>query len=206
MKNKLTIELVPSTSWMNNLRKVLKPSSWDRLRKESYKKANNRCEICGGKGLYGKGHAVECHEIWNYNDDLKVQKLEGLISLCTLCHRVKHFGFSSLRGYQEQCIKHLMRVNNWQRYQAQKYISECFKIHKERSKFQWQLDLSWLKDKKAEFKKDFSLYPSDIMLPIIITNKKVNTEGCPYKIFFISIFIGSKKMIENSAIKHKISK
>ena len=47
---KLTIELVPSTAWGENLRKILKKEHWDILRKASYKRARYRCECCGGKG------------------------------------------------------------------------------------------------------------------------------------------------------------
>ena len=41
----LTIELVPSTSHYTNVRTILPKKEWDRLRKESYKKANYKCEI-----------------------------------------------------------------------------------------------------------------------------------------------------------------
>lgn len=150
---KLLIELVPSTSWLNNLRKVLTKSSWDKIRLESYKKANYRCEICGGQGLYGKGHPVECHEIWSYDEINHIQKLDGVISLCILCHRVKHFGYSSMRGYTQQCKKHLMHVNSWSLSEVNKHINESFILFEKRSQWDWQLDLSWLKDKDIKFKK-----------------------------------------------------
>ena len=65
---KLTIELVPQSSWGNNLRSEanLSKGQWDKLRKESYRKANYKCEICGEKG---PKWPVECHEIWHYDDE-----------------------------------------------------------------------------------------------------------------------------------------
>ena len=54
---RLTIELVPSTCWFSNVRSNISKQDWDRLRKETYKKANYRCEICGG---VGRNHPVEC--------------------------------------------------------------------------------------------------------------------------------------------------
>lgn len=81
-KIKLTIELVPSTSFYTNVRSILPTKEWDRLRKESYAKANFKCEICKGSGLdQGYKHALECHEIWEYKAD-GTQYLKGLISLC----------------------------------------------------------------------------------------------------------------------------
>ena len=76
---KLTIELVPSTSWGNNLRSEanLSKDRWDTLRRQSYRKAGYRCEICSEKG---PTHPVECHEIWHYDDETKTQTLKGLIS------------------------------------------------------------------------------------------------------------------------------
>lgn len=150
------IELVPSTSWLNNLRELLTKTSWDKLRKASYAKANHHCEICNGQGVFGRGHPVESHEIWSYDENTNIQKLEGLTSLCPLCHRVKHFGLSSLRGQGEQCKKHMQKVNEWSYSKTNQHISEAFSLHKKRSKKDWNLDISWLKDKDVKFKKKYS--------------------------------------------------
>ena len=83
---KLTVELVPRSLWGINLRSELPKSKWDKLRKATYKKANFVCEICGG---VGRKWPVECHEIWHYDDENKVQRLDGLIALCPPCHQVK---------------------------------------------------------------------------------------------------------------------
>ena len=161
MKNiKLTIEMIPSTLWNANLREFLTKTSWDKVRKESYDKADNKCEICGGQGVYGRGHPVECHELWSYDDDNYIQKLEGVVSLCVLCHRVKHFGLSSLRGYREQCIKHMMKVNEWDRHEVINYIEMENELHKNRSNYDWNIDLSWVNDKSLNFKKKYRLIKS----------------------------------------------
>ncbi len=74
MKNhnhKLSVELVPSSSWANNVRSLVSKKEWDSIRKKSYQDANYRCEICHG---VGRKHPVECHEIWEYNDASGVRK------------------------------------------------------------------------------------------------------------------------------------
>ena len=141
MKQKLTIELVPSTCWFTNLRSELSTSQWDKLRKATYRKAKYRCEICGGKG---DKHPVECHEIWDYDDENHIQVLKGLIALCPACHQVKHIGLAKLRGKGEEAANHLKKVNGWNERQTQQYILEAFKIWNQRSQYQWQLDLTWL--------------------------------------------------------------
>jgi len=140
---KLTIELVPSTAWFTNLRSILSQEDWDILRKQTYKKAKYRCEICGGKG---NNHPVECHEIWSYNDKKHIQTLEGLIALCPSCHMVKHIGYAYLNGNGEKAKEHFKKINNLKEYEASKYISDAFKLHKKRSEYQWLINLNYLEE------------------------------------------------------------
>ena len=85
MNYKLTIELVPKTSWYSNVRSNVSKNEWDIIRKKSYEHAGHVCEICGDIGTnQGVKHNVECHEIWDYNDETNEQTLGGLISLCPI--------------------------------------------------------------------------------------------------------------------------
>ena len=89
---KLTIELIPKTCFGSNVRSLFKPKYWDILRKASYKKAGNVCEICSENGKdQGYRHNVECHEIWTYNDTTRTQKLDGLISLTHIVLVMRYF-------------------------------------------------------------------------------------------------------------------
>ena len=139
---KLTIELVPSTSWYSNLRSMLSKKDWDILRKEVYKLAGYQCEICSGKG---KRWAVECHEAWEYDDENKIQILKKLTALCPACHEVKHMGHANTQNRGEIAVKHLAKINNWTIEEAKIYVEQCFEIWSWRSNFSWQLDLSYLK-------------------------------------------------------------
>ena len=136
---KLTIELVPSISWFTNLRSLFPKEKWDKLRKTCYKKANYRCEVCGGKG---NKWPVECHEIWEYDDTNKIQKLTGLTALCPSCHEVKHIGLAKIKGNYSRSLEHLCKVNNCSSMEGIYYIEQCFKKYKERSKYKWKVDIS----------------------------------------------------------------
>jgi hypothetical protein len=142
---KLTIELVPKTCHFSNVRTCLSTSDWDKIRKISYANANNKCEICGDTGKnQGYNHNVECHEIWQYDEETLTQKLTGLISLCPKCHMVKHIGRSIAIGKVDICYRQLAKVNKWTQSQIQKHIVESFDKHKLLSKHQWILDISML--------------------------------------------------------------
>lgn len=148
-KPKLTIELVPSTSHYTNVRTILPKKEWDRLRKESYKKANYKCEICKSSGLeQGYKHPVECHEIWEYQTN-GTQLLKGLISLCPRCHQVKHIGRTIAIGQEKQAFKHIARVNKWDDETVIAYVGACFQEHKERSKIKWEVNIRILTEKFA---------------------------------------------------------
>ena len=136
----LTIELIPKTSFFKNLRSELKTSEWDTLRRAAYKKADYKCEICGGKG---SRHPVECHEIWDYVGSKQI--LMGLIALCPKCHMVKHWGLTQLRGKEHVAFAHLKKVNNWNDQQAQEHMRESIELWHQRNKIKWELDLEWLK-------------------------------------------------------------
>lgn len=140
---KLSIELVPSTSWFANVRAVLTKKQWDAVKAQVAGKAWHTCEICGG---VGPKHPVECHEIWNYDDDNSIQKLEGMIALCPDCHMVKHMGLAQVRGKSEEATLHLMKVNKINRKDAELYIKGVFFTWAHRSRKQWTLDISCLEE------------------------------------------------------------
>lgn len=159
MKTKLTIELVPSTAWGSNVRTRCSQKDWNILRKESYQKASHKCEICGGVGTR---YPVECHEIWHYDDKTKVQKLQGLISLCPPCHSVKHIGRTSClsaegvknkegKDYFDIAKEKLAQVNNWKLAKVDDYIKSSFAVWSERSSHKWEQDLSWLDNKAIKY-------------------------------------------------------
>ncbi len=135
-KLKLTIELVPESSWHNNLRSLLPASAWDALRKKVLADYNNACALCGASG------SLHCHEVWNYDDAKLVQTLTGCIALCALCHAVKHMGFSEMRSQDkkvEQIIVHFMAVNGCDRKMFEDHRREAFRVFEERSKHAWQV-------------------------------------------------------------------
>jgi len=145
MKKILTIELVPKNNWYINVRSEVSKEEWDILRRESYREANYVCEVCGGKG---EKHPVECHEVWDYQEKNHIQKLIRLISLCPLCHKVKHIGRTQVMGEYDIALKHLRKVNKMTKKEAENYIKEAFNLWGKRNNYDWKLDLTFLSQKE----------------------------------------------------------
>jgi len=137
---KLTIELVPQSAWGDNLRSALKKKEWDLLRKEAYKHAGYKCEICRGKG---HKWPVEAHERWEFDDNKKTQTLKGLIAICPNCHAVKHIGRSFSIGKGNLAGVHMAKVNDWSMAEVWDYFEQAMSVWEERSQHRWELDISW---------------------------------------------------------------
>lgn len=137
---KLKIELVPSTSWYDNLRKQISKNNWDKIRKQVYSNYNHKCGICGINGR------LNYHEIWEYDDKKHIQKLIGFIALCDLCHHVKHIGLAGILASEgkldyEKVVAHFMNVNNCDRKLFEQHHKEAFAQWRERSTHERQVDL-----------------------------------------------------------------
>lgn len=137
----LFVDLVPSSGWFQNLRSELTEEEWSACKKFAYRRANYCCEICNGKG---DKWPVECHERWAFDDAKGVQILMGLEALCPACHEATHMGFANINGRADAATQHLMRVNNWTETQAGDHIGAAFALWEERSRRQWDLDMTYL--------------------------------------------------------------
>jgi hypothetical protein len=138
---RLTIELVPQTCWFSNVRSEVSSEAWEKLKRMTFQRANYQCEICSSRGSQWP---VECHEVWHYDDQQRLQTLVGLIALCPACHEVKHMGLANVRGRGTIAAGQLAKVNRWTKEQTQAYITSQFEVWEKRSKYAWQLDIRWL--------------------------------------------------------------
>lgn len=136
---RLTSELVPEGVWYANLRKLVPKKEWDRIRKAAYAAQDNRCAICGAEGR------LNCHEVWEYDDAKRLQRLTGFVALCTMCHHVKHLGMASILAHQghldyEAVVQHFMDVNGCDRKTFEDYRTRVFDQWQERSRHEWSVD------------------------------------------------------------------
>ncbi|PWT77035.1 MAG: HNH endonuclease [Chloroflexi bacterium] len=138
---KLSIELVPEPCWYNNMRKVLPPTEWDKIRRRVYHEYHHSCGICGAHDT-----RLSCHEIWEYDDEHHIQRLKGFIALCDLCHYVKHIGYAGLLASEgkvdmQLVIHHFCQVNDCTVDAFTKHEEAAFDLWNKRNHHEWVTDL-----------------------------------------------------------------
>jgi hypothetical protein len=132
----LTVELVPQTCWRSNVRSLVSRAEWDWIRWNAYSDAELR-----GLRWQGRHHAVDCHELWEYDDTKHVQRLVRMVALCPACHDVVHFGWATDGGRGPEALAHLRAVNGWTAKQARAHVQNAFAVWRARSKHRWSVDL-----------------------------------------------------------------
>lgn len=137
---KLSAELVPSTVWYSSLYRLLPKEVWDKIRSEIIEQKGRKCQICNE--TEGK---MNLHEIWKYDDKNHIQKLEGFILLCEMCHHVKHIGLAGILANKgkldyDEVMKHFCRVNGCSEKDFKNHVDEAFKVWRERSGHDWKQD------------------------------------------------------------------
>lgn len=134
-----------------NVRAILSPDNWQAVAKISYRNSGFKCDICHIKGK------LECHEIWQFDDRNLTQKLIGLTSLCSDCHRVKHIGLARKMGYYKTTIKHMAKVNKISITQAERYVQYA-EIEVKKRKGDYALDLTYLNSFCSNLPRRYTAY------------------------------------------------
>jgi hypothetical protein len=119
---------------------------WDSIRNDFIKENGRKCQVCGETS-----GTMNLHEIWNYDDKKHVQKLEGFILLCRMCHHVKHIGLAGILANQgkldyDKVIEHFCKVNDCTKKEFEKYKAKAFEIWRERSEYEWNQDFGKYKE------------------------------------------------------------
>ena len=136
----LSVELGPETRRFGSVGAHVTEERWDMLKRMAYARAGRRCEVCGA----GPRVRLDVDEVWEFDDELRVQKLAGLQALCVNCLRARHAVEAEDRGERGLVVEHLMRVNGWGEPEAAGYLRSCFEALARRSGFRWTLDVSCL--------------------------------------------------------------
>jgi len=143
---KLELELVPKTAWYSNLRKHMSKSEWTKLSRKIRNAKDRTCELCGWKENNGKW--TECHEVWSYDDNTYIQKLERFICLCPTCHHVKHWGLSNIIGRDMAALTvHAIDINQISVKEWIEHIKSATDTWNHRSQHNWNTIIDGYKDK-----------------------------------------------------------
>jgi hypothetical protein len=138
-------DMLPVTTAEQNIRHLLGPEAWNRIRKHAYQAAGYRCEICGEKGK------LEAHEQFILHNETTVQELAKIMALCPLCHKVHHLGIARRLGMLNDVKAHMLEVNGWSNRQLDQAIQESYEIWAQRCDWPWVVDLQWLEKSGYRF-------------------------------------------------------
>ncbi len=163
----LEVEPVPTTMWGRNVRSVISRESWEVLR-WLFRASICKPQFVGSKGIdvsdrYSVADVMfsgeeivlcrkcrcareelELHEVWQYDDVRRIQRLTTLVPLCMTCHAAVHLGRAMQLGNEGPAITHLSLVNGWNERQTEAHIEQAFRRWRERSAHHYTLDLTWL--------------------------------------------------------------
>lgn len=136
---KLWANLIPKTTWENNLRKVLSREEWDILRRKVYERANHQCHICKATGV-----RLEAHEEWTFDYENAHQRLKDVIALCKWCHHCQHLGFANILIRQgkldpRKLLAHWCKVNNQSKEEFLRHKEVAFQLWRLKNQFSWIL-------------------------------------------------------------------
>ncbi len=161
------IDLIPASSWGASLANMLVPASWKKIRDQV-------CALAGGCTECGYTDRLECHEIWSYNSINGIQKLEGFMSLCSLCHETQHLGLAAVRNRGEGAVQRLKSINRLRDNEVGKFVEDIFSRFEDRSKIAWTLDISLIAKADARLKRMFYLVDQN-MVECEIDGSKIRT-------------------------------
>lgn len=150
----LTPELIPYSMHYKNVRAVLSYSDWQTIAKMCYRDSKYHCDICKRRTK------LECHEIWHFDDINLVQKLVGLTSLCSDCHRVKHIGLAKKMGWYHDSLKHMAKINGISKSRAQKYVNYA-ELEVKKRKGIYSLDLTYLNKYRDYLPRRYTTYENN---------------------------------------------
>jgi len=138
---RLTIQLIPSSSFYQNLRNEL-GTRWPALSKKYRSFYNYTCQICNWKEDRKHKKYTNLHEIWAYDDDTGKQRLTGFTCVCPDCHAVHHWGRSQVVGRDMDYLTwHACKVNGCSSDVWESYVQEVRVEWQARSNRQWKIEL-----------------------------------------------------------------
>lgn len=142
--NDLFVDMIPRTSWFNNVRKAIVKKDWVRIKKLVCGRTNYTCECCGSR------QDIEVHERFEYNKETRVQKLMRFVALCQQCHQSTHLGLAGSRGKGKEAEQHLSNVRGFTPDELRSHTREADSLWTERSKITWTVDLSLMENNGIE--------------------------------------------------------
>ncbi|MGS1026795.1 HNH endonuclease [Burkholderia glumae] len=148
-KHAISFHFIPNEQNKKNVRSYIEYThgnwkKWQEIRLHYFAKHNHVCQSCK-KTFDDKG--LNLHELWDFNESSKIQKLIALIPLCPECHSIAH-----INRHKKEPEKIIALIEKYASYnkvsEDQSYadmdLAERERTHRQGIKY--KLDMSLLSD------------------------------------------------------------
>jgi hypothetical protein len=136
---KLMPHLVPKPLWGKSAAQLFKGKAravWKRIRSNALQVALGVCQVCSDPVPESD---LNCHELWDYDDDRGTATLVGLRMQCRKCDCAVHMGRAEKQGFLDVAIAQLYKVNGVGELEAMKLYRRARGIWSQRNKKQWRI-------------------------------------------------------------------
>lgn len=134
---KLKLHLIPGSAFCNNIRNDM-GDRWKELSRYVRNWYHRTCQYCGWQEQPYARQYTQLHEIWEWDEETRTQRLAGFECLCPTCHAVHHWGFSQISGKDmDALLKHACWVNQCTEEEFKKHLVEAKKEWDRRSEIKW---------------------------------------------------------------------
>lgn len=139
-ERKLQFEMIPQSCWDRNARNALTREEWDLIRHKVYEKEGMNCHICHDFQIY-----LEAHEVWEFDEEHRIQKLVDIVGICNNCHKTIHYGRTSKHGGDQKAKLWFMYVNQSNEAYFRNSLHDAWERLERLNKItEWELDLSYV--------------------------------------------------------------
>lgn len=133
---KLMPHLVPKPLWGKSAANLLKRAAWERIRRDAQEAARHACQVCSDAA---PANALNCHELWDYDDQRGTAELVGLKMQCRDCDAAVHMGRAVKKGFGNRALAQLVKVNGISAAQAKMLYRRALDEWKRRNKSEWRI-------------------------------------------------------------------
>ena len=129
---------MPRQLWGFSASKMLR-GTWKHIRHDALETASRSCQKCGESPHPIYGDDLICHELWRYDDQRGVARLVGFEIHCAKCDLVTHMGRALARGYGNEALKQLSKVNGITNVEAERVYRQAKAVWQKRSARKWRI-------------------------------------------------------------------
>jgi len=132
---------IPDTAFDGRIKDLLDSETYNVLMNLLYEEDMSVCSLCESRGVNAK---LAFHPLWKFDDNIKIQSLEGFSLLCYQCRLSLNWRKVLESSKEYSIIEHVSKNLDLNLKERKSLINLMKLNHAVRSNHTWYLDLSWM--------------------------------------------------------------